>query len=36
MMNVVGVAFDSRHSTWFLAKDSLLSLLAEAPQSAPR
>jgi hypothetical protein len=36
MMNVVGVAFDSHHSTWFLAKDSLLSLLAEAPQSAPR
>lgn len=36
MMNVVGVAFDSHHSTWFLPKDSLLSLLAEAPQSAPR
>ena len=36
MMNVVGVAFDSHHSTWYLPKDSLLSLLAEAPQSAPR
>ena len=35
MMNVVGVAFDSHHSTWFLPKDSLMSLLTEAPQSAP-
>ena len=35
MMNVVGVAFDSRHSTWFLPKASLMALLAEAPQSAP-
>ena len=35
MMNVVGVAFDSHHSTWFLPKDSLISLLTEAPQSAP-
>jgi hypothetical protein len=36
MMNVVGVAFDNRHSTWFLRKDSLLSMLAEVPHSAPR
>ena len=35
MMNVVGVAFDSHHSTWFLPKDSLMALLTEAPQSAP-
>jgi hypothetical protein len=35
MMNVVGVAFDSHHSTWFLPKDSLMALLAEVPQSAP-
>jgi hypothetical protein len=35
MMNVVGVAFDSHHSTWFLPKESLMSLLTEAPQSAP-
>jgi len=35
MMNVVGVAFDSHHSTWFLPKESLISLLTEVPQSAP-
>jgi hypothetical protein len=36
MMNVVGVAFDNRHSTWFLRKDSLITMLAEVPQSTPR
>jgi hypothetical protein len=35
MMNVVGVAFDSHHSTWFLRKDLIMSLLAQVPQSAP-
>lgn len=34
-MNIVGVAFDSHHSTWFLPKESLLSLLEDVPQSAP-
>lgn len=35
MMNVVGVAFDSHHSTWFLPKDALMALLTQVPQSAP-